>query len=74
MDVTERRGEFELTSTARDHPFDNIGTKPLVIEFLLRTDSRNVLRAEPYLVTNIILWAFVSVGIIELGHVVGCFD
>ena len=58
----------------RYHPFDNVGTEPLVIEFLRRMDSPDVLQAEPYFVTNIILWGFVSVGIIELGHVVSCFD
>ena len=58
----------------RYHPFDNVGTEPLVIEFLRRMDSPDVLQAEPYFVTDIILWGFASVGIIELGHVVGCFD
>ena len=43
VDVTERRGEFEPISTVRDHPFDDIGTKPLVIEFLHRMDSPDVL-------------------------------
>ena len=74
MDVTKGRREFEPISTARDYPFDNVGTEPLVIEFLRWTDGPNVLRAEPYFVADIILWGFTSVGIIELGHVVGCFD
>ena len=65
MDVTKRRREFELISTVRDHPFDDVGTEPFVIEFLRRTDSPDVLGAEPHFVTNIILWGFASVGIIE---------
>ena len=43
MDVTERCREFEPISTASDHPFDNVGAKPLVIEFLHQTDSPDVL-------------------------------
>ena len=74
MDVTKRRREFEPISTARDHPFDDVGTEPFVIEFLRRTDSPDVLGAEPHFVADIILWGFASVGIIESGHVVGCFD
>ena len=74
MDVTKRHGEFEPISTARDHPFDNVGTEPFVIEFLRQMDSPDVLRAEPHFVTDIIFWGFTSVGIVELGHVVGCFD
>ena len=74
MDVTKGRGEFEPISTARDHLFDDVGTEPLVIEFLRQTDSPDVLRAEPSFVTDIILWGFTSVGIVESGHVVGCFD
>ena len=74
MDVTKGHGEFEPISAARDYPFDDVGTEPLVIEFLCRTDSPDVLRAEPYFVADIILWGFALVGIVELGHVVGCFD
>ena len=74
MDVTKGYRDFELISTARDHLFDDVGTEPLIIEFLRRTDSPDVLRAEPSFVTDIILWGFVSVGIVELGHVVGCLD
>ena len=74
MDVTKRHREFEPISTARDHPFNNVGTKPLVIEFLRRADSPDILQAKPYFVANVILWGFVSVGIIKLGHVVSCFD
>ena len=74
MDVTKRHGEFELISTARDHPFNNVGTEPFVIKFLCRMDSPDVLGAEPHLVADIILWGFVSVGIVESGHVIGCFD
>ena len=55
MDVTEGCGEFEPISTARDHPFDDVGTKPLVIEFLGQMDSPGILRAKPYFVTDIIL-------------------
>ena len=71
MDFTEGHGEFEPISTARDHSFDNVGAKPLVIEFLCQTDSPDVLQATPHFVTDIILWGFASVGIVELGHVVG---
>ena len=74
MDVTKGCQEFEPISTARDHPFDDVGTKPLIIEFLCRTDSPDVFQAEPYFVTDIILWGFTSVGIVESGHVVGCLD
>ena len=74
MDVTKGHGEFEPISAARDYPFDDVGTKPLVIEFLHQTDSPDVLRAEPYFVADIILWGFMSVGIVESGHVVDCFD
>ena len=74
MDVTKGYREFEPISTARDHPFDNIGTEPLIIEFLRRTDSPDVFRAEPYFVTDIILWGFALVGIVESGHVIGCLD
>ena len=74
MDVTKGYWEFELISTARDHLFDDVGTKPLIIEFLRRMDSPDVFRAEPYFVTDIILWGFASVGIVESGHVVGCLD
>ena len=42
MDVTKGRGEFEPISTARDHPFDDVGTEPLVIEFLRQMDSPDV--------------------------------
>ena len=66
--------EFELISTARDYPFDNIGTEPLVIEFLHWAGSPDILRAKPHLVADIILWGFGSVGIVESGHVVGCLD
>ena len=58
MDVTKGCREFELISTVRDHLFDNVRTEPLIIEFLRRTDSPDVLRAEPYFVTDIILWDF----------------
>ena len=74
MDFTEEHGEFEPISTARDHSFNDVGTKPLVTEFLCQTDSPDVLRAKPHLVADIILWGFASVGIIELGHVVSCLD
>ena len=72
MDVTKGHREFEPISTVRDYPFNNVGTESLVIEFLYWTDSPDVLRAEPYFVTDIILWGFASVGIVESGHVVGC--
>ena len=55
MDFTEGHREFELISTARDHSFDNIGTKPLVIEFLRRTNSPDVLQANPHFVAHIVL-------------------
>ena len=55
MDVTKGCREFEPISTARDHPFDDVGTEPLIIEFLRQTDSPDVFRAEPYFVTDIIL-------------------
>ena len=74
MDFTKGRRQFEPISTVRDHSFDNIGTKPLVIKFLCRMDSPDVLRAKPHFVTNIVLWGFVLVGILELGHVIGCLD
>ena len=74
MGFTEGCREFELISTARDHPFDNIGTEPLVVKFLRRTGSPDVLQAKPHLVADIILWGFASVGIIESGHVIGCLD
>ena len=74
MDVTKGRGEFEPISAARDYPLDDVGTEPLVIKFLRRTDSPDVLRAKPHFVADIILWGFMSVGIIESGHVIGCFD
>ena len=79
MGFTKGCREFELISTVRDHLFNDVGTKPLVVEFLCRmgccvTGSLDVLRAKPHLVTDIILWGFVSVGIIESGHVVGCLD
>ena len=63
MDFTEGCGEFELIITVRDHLFDNIGTK---------ADSPYILQTKPHLVTNIILWGFTVVGIVESGHVVGC--
>ena len=69
MDVTEGCREFEPIRTARDHLFDDIGTKPLVIEFLCRMDSPDILRAKPYFVTDIIFWGFALVGIVESGHV-----
>ena len=79
--MTEKTGwvlqgcrEFELISTGRDYLFDNIGTKPLVIEFLRQVGSPDILQAKPHLVANIILWGFALVGIIELGHVIGCLD
>ena len=74
MDVTERHGEFEPISTARDHSFDDVGAKPLVIEFLHQTDSPDILRAKPYFVANIILWGFASVGIVKSGHIISRFD
>ena len=74
MDVTKGYREFEPISTVRYHPFNDVGTEPLIIEFLRRTDSPDVFRAEPYFVTDIILWGFASVGIIESGHVVGFPD
>ena len=74
MDVTKGYREFEPISTVRYHPFNNVGTEPLIIEFLCQTDSPDVFQAEPYFVTDIILWGFASVGIIELGHVIGCLD
>ena len=43
VDVTERCGEFEPISTARDQLFDNVGTKPLVIKFLHQMDRPDVL-------------------------------
>ena len=43
MDVTKGRGEFEPIIAARDYPFDDVATEPLVIEFLRRTDSPDVL-------------------------------
>ena len=72
MGFTKGCGEFELNSTVRDHPFDNVGTEPFVIEFLRWMDSPDILRA--HLVTNIILWGFTSVGIVESGHVISCLD
>ena len=74
MGFTKGCREFELISTARDHPFDDVGTEPLVVKFLCQMGSPDVLRAKPHLVTNIILWGFVLVGIIESGHVIGCLD
>ena len=74
MDFTEGCREFELISTVRDHLFDDIGTKPLVIKFLCQTDSPDDLQAKPHLVTDIVLWGFASVGIVESGHVVSCLD
>ena len=74
MGFTEGCREFEPISTARDHSFDDIGTEPLVIEFLHRTDSPDILQAKPHLVANIILWGFTSVGIVELGHAISCLD
>ena len=74
MDSTEGHGEFEPISTARDHSFDDIGTKPLVIRFLHQTDSPDVLQAKSHFVADIALWGFTLVGIIESGHVVGCLD
>ena len=74
VDFTKGHGELELISTARDHSFDNIGTKPPVIEFLHQTDSPDVLQAKPHFVTDIVLWGFTLVGIIELGHVISCLD
>ena len=74
MRFTEGCREFEPISTVRDHSFDDIGTKPLVIEFLCRMVSPDVLRAKPHLVTNIVPWGFTSVGIVELGHVISCLD
>ena len=71
---TERCREFEPISTARDHLFDDVGAKPLVIEFLCQMESPDILQAKPYFVADIILWGFVLVGIIESGHVVGCVD
>ena len=70
MDFTEGCGEFEPISTV--NLFDDVGTKLLVIEFLHWTDSPDVLQTKPHFVTNIILWGFASVGIVESGHVVGC--
>ena len=58
MDVAEGHGEFEPISTVRDHLFDDIGTKPLVIEFLHWAGHPDILQAKPHLVTNIILWGF----------------
>ena len=74
MGFTEGCREFEPISTARDYPFDDIGTEPLVIEFLRWAGSPDVLRAKPHLVANIILWGFTSVGVVELGHVISCLD
>ena len=74
MDFTKGHGELELISTARDHSLDDVRTEPLVIEFLGWTDGPDVFRAKPHFVTNIELWGFVSVGIIESGHVIGCLD
>ena len=74
MGFTEGRGEFELISTVRDHPFNNVGTELLVIEFLCWMDSPDILQAKPHPVTDIILWGFALVGIIESGHVIGCLD
>ena len=74
MGFTKGRREFELISTARDHSFDDVGTKPLVIEFLCWMDSPDVLRAKPHFVADIVLWGFTSVDIIELGHVISCLD
>ena len=74
MDFTKGCREFELISAARDHLFDDIGAKPLVIKFLHQTDSPDVLRAKPHFVTDIVLWGFMPVGIIESGHVIGCLD
>ena len=51
MGFTEGCREFELISTAGDYPFNDIGTEPLIIEFLRRTDSPDVFQAEPYFVT-----------------------
>ena len=74
MDFTKECGKLEPIGTARDHPFDNIGTKPFIAKFLCRMSSPDVLRAEPHFVTNIVLWGFTSVSIIRSGHVVGCLD
>ena len=74
MDSTKGCREFELISTVREHSFDDIGTKPLVIEFLHWMDSPDVLQAKLHLVTDIVLWSFTSVGIVESGHVISCLD
>ena len=73
MDFTEGHRELEPIGIVRDHSFNNVGAKPFVIKFLRRTDSPDVLGAEPHFVADI-LWGFASVGIVESGHVIGCFD
>jgi len=74
VDFTKGRRKFEPIGTARDHPFDDIGAKPLIVKFLCQVNCFDVLRAEPYLVADIVLRGFATVSIIESGHVIGCLD
>ena len=74
MDFTKGCGELELIGIARDHPLDDVGAEPLVVEFLCRAGGSDILRAKPHPVTDIVLRCVVSVNIIEPGHVIGCLD
>ena len=53
---------------------NDVGTKPLVVEFFHGASCPNVFQAKPYLVTNIVLRSFILVGIMTLGYVVSGLD
>ena len=74
MGFTKGCREFEPISTVRDYPFNDIGTKPLVIEFLRWAGGPDILQAKPHPVADIILWGFVFLGVVESGHVISCLD
>ena len=74
MDFTKGHGEVDSIGIVRDHPLDDVGAKPLVVEFLCRVGSSDILQTKPHLVTNVVLQRVVSVNIIEPGHVIGCLD
>ena len=74
MNFTKGHRKFELIGTVRDHPFDDVGAEPLIVQFLHWENCFDVLRAKPYLVADIVLQGFVSVSIIKSGHVIGCLD
>ena len=57
MDFTEGHGKLEPIGTARDHPLDDVGAKPLIVKFLCRVGSSDVLQAKPHLVAGIVLRA-----------------